>query len=90
MGSVFKASSSGIREALSLPGVYDATYAKACEIRAECDAYANPHRTDKGGRSFAAHRGSNSRVGIANVSTRDVAGMNIQSKHHVLQKCGGV
>lgn len=90
MGSVFKADRDGIREALGLPGVYDATYAKASEVAGMCNAYANPHRSDGGGESFAAHRGSNSRVGIANVATRDIAGMRIQGKHHVLQKYGGV
>ncbi len=89
MKVVFRPDASGIREVLSSAAVRDATYAKAQEIAAKANAMAgNGEPADHP--AYTAHRGENSNVGIANVSTSSRHGANDNSAHHTLQKAGGV
>lgn len=96
--SGFKPSKAGIREALSLPGVQDATYSLAASVAAranamvsgECAAWERRNRAALGNAAFTPHRGSGSKVAVANVATSNPVGIRMQSESKVLHKAGGV
>lgn len=89
----FELNSEGVREALSLPGVCDATFAIAKDIastaNASCPGGAAQKVYEKGA-PYTAHRGRGSKVGIANVVTSNMRGIKDNSANHTLQKAGKI
>jgi hypothetical protein len=86
--------SEGIRQALSSPAVKMATLEAAERIADQANSMYESrtfeYHSPSSGAAYMANEGKNARLGIANVATASYVGALDNSRHHTLQKAGGV
>lgn len=80
----------GIKAALSSSECFAATKKIADGIAAKANDMADANYGGLTSPAYVAHRGADSDVGIANVSTASKMGRLDNSKNHTLQKAGGI
>lgn len=93
MSTRFVLNPSGVKDAFSTPECFAATKKLADGIAAKANDMADANMLKGKGLerpAYVAHEGSDSDVGIANVSTASLIGRLDNSKNHTLQKAGGI